>query len=530
MATTGSSGSPSQSDSSISRSGDEGNERYWRERCQSLEASLVKFKLQAAKIRELLADKEHETRTLEAENRARRAELTVRLLEERSGEVTKDAWRSPPLIRRLEQLTQSYDEREEEVAMLREQLEEQKSRRLHEAKLVEEKSVRIKEWVTQRIKKLEDERDSISLENHSLRGQMDSLRKQLQALPVSLSTSLSRQSSQASCSSASTCPAPLTPPIPQRPSSDILEAFRNSSDISPDLDITEDPDYQEVDEDRESKYAPKRHAPPQVRIERRVFPNPRLLQAASIVSSTGGSSEMLDRTDMVLQEATPESLLKPSSPVTPFPPPNSPLCPLTNTDHTVSALATLPRKKKEPKFFPSSSTDYASLTIDKRLRKCSPAHPRRAPATPPTPPLRRLPSWENRIYAIANKGIRLPDTGGCINRDSSCPVTDGLYAEKIYDTSAVPVFTNINGRAAQIRNTPFSGEEDSSSDSDDDLTPCSSIEAVDLSSAGPSKNSSTRLHQTQTSSGAVKRAVSSSHSVNSETSSDYAFPPEDDAS
>lgn len=109
MATTGSASPTHSSESSLGRSGDEGGsgaasgghgDAYWRERCQTLEASLGKFKQQAAKIRELLADKvsinifalplnlkvkvslpfqmhEHEARTLQAESRAERAEQMV---------------------------------------------------------------------------------------------------------------------------------------------------------------------------------------------------------------------------------------------------------------------------------------------------------------------------------------------------------------------------------------------------------------------------------------------------------------------
>lgn len=147
------------------------------------------------------------------------------------------------------------------------------------------------------------------------------------------------------------------------------------------------------------------------------------------MSSTTGSEEMLDRADAsFMQQKIPTLKLppkpadssneskpqvapkSPSSPLTPYlpdPPPNSPLqiCPLSSTNpaHTVSALATLPRRpKKDPAsqtFFPShaNTADYASLTVDRRLRKGdydrSKAERGRIRPTPPTPPMRRLPSW-----------------------------------------------------------------------------------------------------------------------------------------
>ena len=271
------------------------------------------------------------------------------------------------------------------------------------------------------------------------------------------------QSSVASSRPDSVTSSDISPPIPKRPSSSILENLRREreldeihqeitsrmkADLSPDLDEqlgdegVLDADYQEIDQNHESKYEPKRSAgPPQVRIERKVFPLPRL-QASSMVSSTNGSEEMLDRTDVSLTRQlvptlnlprgagrhnfptstssnnntaggstdtahTPKSPPSPLTPYLPDPPPNSPsaVCPLTtaNPDHTVSALATLPRRgKKDPvvqKFFPSHMRDYGALTIDRRLRgkgsdfDRSQSERGRARPKPPTPPMRRLPSW-----------------------------------------------------------------------------------------------------------------------------------------
>lgn len=105
--------------------------------------------------------------------------------------------------------------------------------------------------------------------------------------PCQSSEASSRPESQQSCESS--------PPIPKRPSSAVMESFRQKEHdydevhreiterMNADLSALEmddnmaDADFQEVDADRESKYEPKRSAgPPQVRIERKVFPNPRL--------------------------------------------------------------------------------------------------------------------------------------------------------------------------------------------------------------------------------------------------------------
>ena len=66
----------------------------------------------------------------------------------------------------------------------------------------------------------------------------------------------------------------------------------NMADVSDDDDF--EPLYQEIDDNHQSKYEPKRRAgPPQVRIERKIFPNPQM--TSSMISSTNGSEEMLDR-------------------------------------------------------------------------------------------------------------------------------------------------------------------------------------------------------------------------------------------
>ncbi|NXR29932.1 PKHH1 protein, partial [Zosterops hypoxanthus] len=136
---------------------------------------------------------------------------------------------------------------------------------------------------------------------------------------------------------------------------------------------------------------------------------------------------------------------------------------------------------------------------------------------PPTPPLHRFPSWESRIYAVAKSGMRLSEVA-MVNDSSSCfsnfsCSTSGPFTYLIYRNVSVPVYTTLKGKATQISNVPFLDE---SSGSDDD---CGSHASFRTSTAG----SENRKASMPGSPRAVKRGVSVS-SLSSE--SDYAIPPD----
>ncbi|NWJ01343.1 PKHH1 protein, partial [Crypturellus undulatus] len=136
---------------------------------------------------------------------------------------------------------------------------------------------------------------------------------------------------------------------------------------------------------------------------------------------------------------------------------------------------------------------------------------------PPTPPLHRFPSWESRIYAVAKSGLRLSEVAA-VNDTSSCfsnfsRAASGPFTSLIYRNVTVPVYTTLKGKAMQISSIPFLDE---SSGSDDD---CSSHASFRASNAG----SENRKASMPGSPRAVKRGVSMS-SLSSE--SDYAIPPD----
>uniref|UniRef100_A0A3Q0S9G6 Pleckstrin homology, MyTH4 and FERM domain containing H2 n=1 Tax=Amphilophus citrinellus TaxID=61819 RepID=A0A3Q0S9G6_AMPCI len=122
----------------------------WKEKCMVLEALLMKFRVQIIKIRELTADKiqQLETQVIDAEKRAFTAHQQVQWMEEKLKAADGQSGDSEVrLFQRCQELQALVQEKEDVIAQLEQQLEEQKQLRLQDAKAVEEKAAKIKEWV-----------------------------------------------------------------------------------------------------------------------------------------------------------------------------------------------------------------------------------------------------------------------------------------------------------------------------------------------------------------------------------------------
>uniref|UniRef100_A0A8C7FFR3 Pleckstrin homology, MyTH4 and FERM domain containing H2 n=1 Tax=Oncorhynchus kisutch TaxID=8019 RepID=A0A8C7FFR3_ONCKI len=139
----------------------------------------------------------------------------------------------------------------------------------------------------------------------------------------------------------------------------------------------------------------------------------------------------------------------------------------------------------QPATKPTLSTSPASLATEEEEPPENPDPPPTVPGSkPPTPPLHRFPSWESRIYAVAKSGIRLSET--------SC--------------------TDQTSKADGVSESSSSSEESSSSE----------VEEASKCSSHPSRSGS-RKNSNPGSPRSLKRAVSMS-SMTSE--SDYAIPPD----
>ncbi|XP_064316141.1 pleckstrin homology domain-containing family H member 1 isoform X1 [Phalacrocorax carbo] len=154
----------------------------WQKRCLALESQLFKFRLQASKIRELLAEKmqELEQRVIEAEQRAEDAEKQVRVMEEKIKLANvKTGESDSTLHRKYQELMGTVQGKEDLINRLEKQLEKQKQLRTEEAKIVQEKAAKIKEWVTCKLRELE-------LENYHLKNCNQRLTEQIEALQDTL--------------------------------------------------------------------------------------------------------------------------------------------------------------------------------------------------------------------------------------------------------------------------------------------------------------------------------------------------------
>ncbi|XP_066550229.1 pleckstrin homology domain-containing family H member 1 isoform X2 [Amia ocellicauda] len=169
----------------------------WQKRCVALESQLLKFRLQAGKIRELLAEKmqELEQRVTEADQRAESAEKQVQVMEEKLKSANvKPSESENSLYKRFQELTNQAQEKDTVNKSLALQLEKQNLLRAQEAKIIEEKAAKIKEWVTFKLRELEIENHQLKIANLKQAEQILVLQDKLQVLlegPMSLEGSVS---------------------------------------------------------------------------------------------------------------------------------------------------------------------------------------------------------------------------------------------------------------------------------------------------------------------------------------------------
>ncbi|XP_029608946.1 pleckstrin homology domain-containing family H member 2 isoform X1 [Salmo trutta] len=160
----------------------------WKEKCFVLEALLMKFRVQIIKIRELTADKiqQLETQVIEAEKRAFKAHQQVNEVQWMEEKVKAPDGQSGDsevrLFKRCQDLQSLLQEKDDVIALLEAQVEEQKQIRAQDAKTVEEKAAKIKEWVMLKLCEFEVENAALRETNIQQEAQIQELQKQMQAL------------------------------------------------------------------------------------------------------------------------------------------------------------------------------------------------------------------------------------------------------------------------------------------------------------------------------------------------------------
>ncbi|KAJ7422042.1 Pleckstrin like proteiny domain-containing family H member 2 [Pitangus sulphuratus] len=155
----------------------------WKERCLTLESQLMKFRLQASKIRELLAEKmqQLEKQVIDADRQAERAFQQVQVMEEKLKAANVQTSESETrLYKRCQDLEILIQDKNDIIQKLEKQLEEQKQIRLQEAKIIEEKAAKIKEWVTVKLHELEVENQNLRLINQKQTKEMKTVQSKLQ--------------------------------------------------------------------------------------------------------------------------------------------------------------------------------------------------------------------------------------------------------------------------------------------------------------------------------------------------------------
>uniref|UniRef100_A0A672T9D8 Pleckstrin homology, MyTH4 and FERM domain containing H2 n=1 Tax=Sinocyclocheilus grahami TaxID=75366 RepID=A0A672T9D8_SINGR len=477
--------------------GDESAGGEWKEKYMALEALLFKFRGQMSVIRELTAEKmqQLEMQVLEAERRAYEANQQVQWMEERlKASDIQSSDSELQLFRRCQNLQTVLQEKDELIATLEQQLEEQKQNRIQDAKTVEEKAAKIKEWVMRKLNELlsvmflcfvlameltlgpggpvqpsvgEAQRlSSLTFGCFQIRGKSPQVLTGPEPAQKSVSTLPDREPTHTDC---------------RRPSAgqktDMISTYHTASD---------DSNSEKVDaEDGSSDELNKRF-------------QSQCLDSSSSSSDTNTPSPILTPA-LTPKRPTPsrDSQDTPASPKQPR---------LRNPNAFTVSLALAKKHLSQPPLYseaahgrtrnafsmlrplrPQETDMDQEQKMETGERECVPdVPPAEVPpeehetldssaavpgSKPPTPPLHRLPSWESRIYAVAKSGIRLSETSctDVANKDSSHPFSCPaymLYTSLIYRNTSTPVFTILKGKATLLSNGQFS-EESSSSEEED---------------------------------------------------------------
>ncbi|XP_033220742.1 uncharacterized protein CG43867 [Belonocnema kinseyi] len=368
------------------------------------------------------------------------------------------------------------------ISKLETQVEEQRQLRLQDARQVEAKAARIKEWVTNKLRELEHQNQHLREQNNKCNQQLELLRNHITNIG-------------------------LKPPISTRVSLslEVDPMIRGQSKILEDFPQVARENIQTI-------------AATQTGIRHR-----RHLSASGSIQ--GGSNSNMD-SSLLSEElaAAVENLVM-------LPSISSVI--ESSRDITSDAIH-----------------DYAEIYTPSRegINWNEPCH---QDQRPPTPPLHRFPSWEARIYQIADSGLGI----GHVISDEASPskvntnsskhphaIGHNLAAHSTlgYCNISVPVYATVKGRASQIRSIPFGDSTDDSSDGEDHPNQMetntritnSSSENTDSSlgsGSSPSKSVKTASSLSpakRSSSGSPSKSVKRDTSLESGLSEDYAIPPD----
>nr|NP_001284762.1 uncharacterized protein Dmel_CG43867, isoform K [Drosophila melanogaster]AHN59233.1 uncharacterized protein Dmel_CG43867, isoform K [Drosophila melanogaster] len=482
----------------------------WQERCLELQLELHRSKNQAGRIRDMLREKltELEQRVIEAEERAEEAEDKVRAMEQRLSE-----WPKPPPQQAQHPHSHSHphqpipshpqeqqaknhcspshqasggatagaagsglpptQETEKTITSLEIQVEEQRQLRLHDARQIEAKAAKIKEWVNNKLRDLEEQ-------NQLLREQNVKCNQQLELLKNHIANQSQRHS--------------IVGPVRNSLSLDVQD-FTGSGSNPEHRRRSESLDPQEIiGRPLTSSYPHHQH-------RRNLSMEPQELERNLVAAVDGLTLAPLSS----ISNKAPGGVPTESGVVT------RPDSSDTDTAHDYAEIYTpscekLPAwMKNNPALMASGGNSSTTTTTTSEL-----GVPR-----PPTPPLHRFPSWEAKIYQVANDGLAGAGTGTSTAESTASQepdIQDGMgtnlsngrrhghghgsgtgigtgdghgtlgstpgtplppsrqqqTASGGFCDISVPVYATVKGRASQIRSMPFTGDSsDDSSDGED---------------------------------------------------------------
>ncbi|XP_070500154.1 uncharacterized protein CG43867 isoform X4 [Chironomus tepperi] len=300
----------------------------------------------------------------------------------------------------------------EKISQLESKIEEQKQLRLQDAKQVELKAARIKEWVQNKLRDLE-------LQNQQLREQNVKCNQQLDHLKKHIATQNSRYNTH-------------SPHQSVRSSLSLSSDYRNRGEHRRSESL--DTKFKNNNQFIVSSHSHHSHHHHYIRRSQNYSMDPQdiidnfTVEGLNLITSSKNAHNSM--THDYAEIYTPSVEKKP-------------------LDSWTKTMAS----SSSPT---SSSADYVT-------------------AKPPTPPLHRFPSWEAKIYEVANDGLAGEDS----DQDVSSTNVDSLPRMQAtlsgYVDINIPVYATVKGRASQIRSVPFSGESsDDSSDAEENMAsiPC----------------------------------------------------------
>nr|XP_017030487.1 uncharacterized protein CG43867 isoform X9 [Drosophila kikkawai] len=434
-------------------------------------------------------------------------------------------------------------EAEKTITSLEIQVEEQRQLRLHDARQIEAKAAKIKEWVNNKLRDLEEQ-------NQLLREQNIKCNQQLELLKNHIANQSQRHS--------------IVGPVRNSLSLDVQD-FAGSGSNPEHRRRSESLDPQEIiGRPLTSSYPHHQH-------RRNLSMEPQELERNLVAAVDGLTLAPLSS----ISSKAPSGIGGGVSAV------NRPDSSDTDTAHDYAEIYTpscekLPAwMKNNPALMASGGNSSTTTTTTSEL-----GVPR-----PPTPPLHRFPSWEAKIYQVANDGLAGTGAGtttsestasqepdiqeGTGNTGTGSNLSNGRrhnhsHGSATGDTGhgtlgsstpgtplppsrqqqtasggfcdiSVPVYATVKGRASQIRSMPFTGDSsDDSSDGEDHAVMLthhshnsSSTDNTETSTSGSASSPSKSL-KTSSSLSPAKRSGSESpkNAKARGLSDDYALPPD----